>query len=107
MVGTRHLGGALASAPAGAGALGAVEGEHVVMGVGLVMTPEMADGVNTALDAVVAAMEPWANGRGYLNFADRPSDASRAFDEETYARLREIKASVDPDGLFVAAHPVV
>jgi hypothetical protein len=107
MVGTRHLGGALASAPAGAGALGVVEGEHVVMGVGLVMAPEMADGVNTALDAVVAAMEPWANGRDYLNFADRPSDASRAFDEETYARLREIKASVDPDGLFVAAHPVV
>ena len=34
MVGTRHLGGALASAPAEAGALGAVEGEHVVMGVG-------------------------------------------------------------------------
>ena len=29
-----------------------------------------------------------------------------AFDEETYRRLREIKATVDPDGLFVAAHPV-
>ena len=42
-----------------------------------------------------------------LNFADRPGDASRAFDEETYRRLREIKATVDSDGLFVAAHPVV
>ena len=106
MVGTRHLGGALASAPAGAGALGVVEGEHVVMGVGLVMAPEMTAGVNTALDAVVAAMEPWATGGDYLNFADRPGDASRAFDEETYRRLREIKATVDPEGLFVAAHPV-
>jgi Berberine and berberine like len=71
------------------------------------MAPEMADGVNTALDAVVASMEPWATGGDYLNFADRPSDASRVFDKETYARLREIKAAVDPDGLFVAAHPVV
>jgi hypothetical protein len=67
----------------------------------------MTDGVNTALDAVVAAMEPWTTGGDYLNFADRPSDASRAFDQETYRRLREIKAAVDPDGLFVAAHPVV
>ena len=107
MVGTRHLGGALASAPAGAGALETVEGEHVVMGVGAVMTPDMAPTIHAALDTVVAAMEPWATGGDYLNFADRPGDASRAFDEETYGRLREIKAAVDPDGLFVAAHPVV
>jgi len=51
-------------------------------------------------------MAPWATGTDYLNFADRPSDASRAFDDETLARLREVKSSVDPDGLFVAAHPV-
>ena len=106
MVGTRHLGGALASAPAGAGALGAVEGEHLVIGVGAVMTPDMAPPVTTALDTVVAAMEPWATGGDFLNFADRPSDASRAFDGDTYRRLREIKATVDPDGLFVASHPV-
>jgi FAD/FMN-containing dehydrogenase len=74
---------------------------------GLVMALEMAAGVDTALDAVVAAMEPWATGSDYLNFADRPGDASRAFDEQAYGRLRQIKATVDPDGLFVAAHPVV
>jgi hypothetical protein len=103
---TRHLGGALANAPAGAGALGAVEGEHVIAGVGLVMAPEMASPISTALDAMVAAMEPWATGADYLNFADRPSDASKAFDHRTLERLREVKAAVDPDGLFVAAHPV-
>ncbi len=106
-VATRHLGGALSTAPSGAGALATVEGEHVVQGVGLVMAPEMAAGVNTALDALVAAMEPWETGGDYLNFADRPCDASKAFDAQTYGRLREIKAAVDPDGLFVAAHPVV
>jgi hypothetical protein len=67
----------------------------------------MAPGITTALDSVVAAMAPWATGSDYLNFADRPSDASRAFDDETYRRLLEIKGAVDPDGLFVAAHPVV
>ena len=67
----------------------------------------MAPTIHAALDTVVAAMAPWATGGDYLNFADRPSDASRAFDQETYARLREIKATVDPDGVFVAAHPVV
>ncbi len=106
-VGTRHLGGALASAPAGAGALGRVEGEHLVAGVGVVMAPGMAEPVKAALDAMVAAMDPWATGGDYLNFADRPSDASKAFDAETYERLRQIKAAADPDGLFVAAHPVV
>jgi len=73
----------------------------------MVMAPEMAAGVNTALDALVAAMEPWETGGDYLNFADRPCDASKAFDAQTYGRLREIKAAVDPDGLFVVAHPVV
>jgi FAD/FMN-containing dehydrogenase len=105
-VATRHLGGALASPPEGAGALGSIEGEHVVAGVGLVMAPEMAPAINESLDRLIAAMEPWATGVDYLNFADRPSDASRAFDEQTYARLRAIKTSVDPNGLFVAAHPV-
>jgi len=105
-VGTRHLGGALARAPKGAGALGAVDGEHVVSAVGVVMAPDVAPAVTEALDTVVAAMEPWATGAEYLNFADRPGDASKGFDQETYARLREVKAAVDPDGLFVAAHPV-
>ena len=52
-------------------------------------------------------MSPWATGADYLNFADRPGDASKAFDAETYGRLRKIKVAVDPDSLFVAAHPVV
>ena len=36
-------------------------------------------------------MEPWATGGEYLNFADRPGDASTGFDPDTYARLREIR----------------
>jgi hypothetical protein len=106
MVGTRHLGGALAGPPPGAGALGAVEGEHLVLGVGLPMAPGTAPAIAAHLDKMVAAMGPWATGGAYLNFADQPGDASGGFDEATYGRLREIKAAVDPNGLFVAAHPV-
>ena len=107
MVGTRQVGGALSRVPDGAGALGAVDGEHVLLGVGLVMAPEMVAPITAALDGMVATVEPWSTGGDYLNFADQPRDASGAFDADTYARLREVKAAVNPDGLFVAAHPVV
>jgi hypothetical protein len=106
MVGTRHLCGALSRRPADAGALGALDGEHVVLGVGLPMAPGSAPGIIAHLDKLIGAMEPWATGGEYLNFADRPGDASRAFDDETLARLRAIKDEVDPDNVFLAQHPV-
>ena len=106
-VATRHLGGALSRPPAGAGALGRVEGEHVINGVGLAMQPDTVPALNTALDATIAAFEPWSNDVHYLNFADRPSDGSKGFDAKTWSRLLEVKKSMDPNGLFLAAHPVV
>jgi hypothetical protein len=106
-VATRHLGGALASAPPGAGALGQVEGEHVINGVGLAMQPDVVPVLNAALDRTVEAFEPWSTGVHYLNFADRPSDGSKGFDAQAWSRLLEVKKSVDPNGLFLAAHPVV
>jgi FAD binding domain len=106
MVGTRQLGGALAKAPEGAGALGSLEGEHVLIGVGMPMAPGSAAAIVEHLDRMVEAVRPWTTGTDYLNFADRPGDASRAFDQATLSRLREVKSAVDPDGIFVAAHPV-
>ena len=106
MVALRHLGGAAASPPAGAGALGSVDGEYALYGVGVPMAPEMAPAIESHLNLVVSAMAPWSTGRDYLNLADRPSDASGAFSEETLTRLREVKAQVDPRNMFVASHPV-
>ena len=40
------------------------------------------------------------------NFAGKPTDARGMFAETTYARLRAIKDSVDPDGVFVANHRI-
>jgi FAD/FMN-containing dehydrogenase len=71
------------------------------------MVPEMAPAIDAHLDRVVEAMQPWSTGGEYLNLADRPGDASRGFGAETYARLRAIRAKVDPTGMFSASHPIV
>ncbi len=55
---------------------------------------------------MIDAVEPWSAGRDYLNFAERPGDASSGFSPEGYRRLRYVKAHVDPDDLFQASHPV-
>jgi FAD/FMN-containing dehydrogenase len=106
MVALRHLGGAAGTAPAGAGALAAIEGEYAMYAVGVPMAPEMAAAIDEHLDRVVEAVQPWSSERDYLNLADRRSDASGAFPEDTYRRLRDVKAKVDPDDLFLASHPV-
>ncbi len=106
MVALRHLGGALATAPEGAGALGSLAGEYALYGVGIPMAPEMAGAIDAHLDRVIEAVEPWSAGRDYLNFAERPGDASGAFSPEAYQRLRGIRTRVDPEDLFQANHPV-
>ena len=105
-VALRHLGGALGTAPDGAGALDRLDGEYAMYGVGVPMAPGMAPAIAAHLDRVVEAVEPWSTGGDYLNLADRPCDSSRAFPEATYKRLKEIRAQVDPAGMFLASHPV-
>jgi len=51
-------------------------------------------------------VEPWSGGRDYLNFAERPGDASAAFPPEVYRRLCDVKARVDPHDRFVFSHPI-
>ena len=45
---------------------------------------------------------PWANGGVYLNFVGDEGDARirRAYGEEKYARLRQVKQEYDPDNVF-------
>ena len=51
-------------------------------------------------------MAPWAIDKGYLNFVERPTDASTLYDDDDYARLRAIRAAVDPAGRMVGNHPI-
>jgi FAD/FMN-containing dehydrogenase len=106
MVALRHLGGAVGAAPEGAGALDRLDGQFAMYGVGIPMAPEMAPAIDAHLDRVVEAVRPWSTGGEYLNLAERPGDASRAFRADTYARLKTIRSQVDPEGMFAASHPV-
>jgi FAD binding domain len=102
----RQLGGALGREPEGAGALGRLDGEHIVFGVGAVFEEPMRAPVEGHLDRIRAELAPFSNGRRTLNFSDRPGDVSAAFSPEVWRRLTEIKARYDPGDLFQASHQV-
>jgi len=102
----RHLGGAVGRVPAGAGAAGSLGGEYLLFGAGMLMGPESAAPVQAALAEFKAAMAPYGNGAAYLNFAERPADPATFYSDASYARLRAIRAAVDPDGRMVGNHPI-
>jgi FAD/FMN-containing dehydrogenase len=52
------------------------------------------------------ALAPEDSGREYMNFAERARDVARFFGTQDAARLRALKARLDPDGTVVANHPV-
>jgi FAD binding domain-containing protein len=106
MLELRQLGGALAEAPDGAGALAALPDEFTLFGVGIAMGPEAAQAIGGHLERVKQAMAPWRSGI-YLNFAEHPGrDVADAFDEATYARLCDVKARYDEGDLFRSNHPL-
>jgi FAD/FMN-containing dehydrogenase len=102
----RQLGGALGRRHPAGGVLDHVPGTHVAFMVAVAATPEMTAAGAASIAAMTDALAPWANGRSYLNFVEGPADAGTAFDEDAYARLRQIRAEVDPHGLFLANHTV-
>jgi len=102
----RHLGGAVGRVPEGAGAAARLHGEYLSFAGGMVASPEMAEAVAAGLDRLGAALAPWANGAHYLNFTEKRVDPATFYAPADYARLQEIRATVDPRGLFVANHAV-
>ena len=102
----RQLGGALARNDAAGGALPRLDGQYVLFTCGIAPTPGAAATAIADTERVVAAMTPYADKRQYLNFVEHPTDPSAGYDPQIWNRLREIRAAVDPNGLFVANHPV-
>jgi FAD/FMN-containing dehydrogenase len=103
----RHLGGAVGRSPAGAGALGALDMEFCVFGVGMALDAEMAAAVDAHLCLVMDALSPWAAAQRYLNFCDRlGDDPSRMFRGADHLRLRELKRTLDPSDTFRANHHI-
>jgi hypothetical protein len=102
----RHVGGALARVPEGAGALGRMDGEFLLFAVGLLMPPATAQALHAAVAGVVGAVAPWGRERTFLGFAEIPTDMQAMFEPDAYQRLGEIRSRVDPEGLLLANHPI-
>jgi FAD/FMN-containing dehydrogenase len=101
----RHLGGAIARPDASHGAAH-IDAEYVSFAASMAVTPDMAEKAEHDLAKLSAAMEPFGGARRYLNFTETPSDPEAFYEKHTLARLRAVKASVDPDDLFRSNQPV-
>ena len=102
----RHLGGELARARPQHGAIASIEGGYAMFAVGMTPTPEAHAAVSGHVEVVREVLEPWTARHMYLNFAETSRDGRSFWSEQAYARLRRIKASVDPDNRIRANHPI-
>lgn len=101
----RHLGGALSRAEDGHGALAKMPGEYLLFGVGATPTAVTADAVRADLAAMREPLMHLAGGY-YYNFSEHPTDPSRHYPPEVYARLQRLRAHVDPDSTIRANHAI-
>jgi FAD/FMN-containing dehydrogenase len=101
----RQLGGALARPDPAGGALAALDGQFLALGLGLgggdddAWTRQREDAAR-----FLAAVEPWATGRQYLPMLDARTDTRKVFPPGVHARLSAVRRAVDPGNLFLAAH---
>ena len=104
--GTAPAGGAVSRPAPGAGALPCIEGQFLLFGVAVAPDADAAAAGSASADRLVDALAPWSTGRRYLNFTEVPVPAASGYDPGSLARLRAVRAAVDPTGLFRANHPV-
>lgn len=102
----RQLGGALARRTESGGAVGAVDARFAAFFVGIAPTPEAYAAVRADAARVVAALEPWSAQRELPTFAEHADSARRCYDEADWARLRALRAQVDPGGRMRAGHVI-
>lgn len=102
----RHLGGALARSDPEHGAVDVLGGAYLAFALGVPFSPDMVASIETGVRALPAAMRHWDAGVGYSNFADQPTSTGRLLGAGAADRLRRIRATWDPDQLFLANHPV-
>lgn len=103
----RQLGGALARAAPGAGALATLDGDFELFAGGVALDPASSAAIGARLDALLEALRPWRTRRGFPNFAESDRGRDRTFfPPDTARRLRQVKHRVDPTDLFLANHPV-
>ena len=106
LVELRQLGGALSRQPQVPNAVAGreVPWELFVLGPAV---PELAGVLPLVGGAVLGALEPWKADGGLFNHlgdVSGPEEVARVYPPEVLRRLREVKAAVDPDGMFSFGH---
>jgi FAD/FMN-containing dehydrogenase len=102
----RHLGGALASAPAANGALSSIDAGFALYAVGMAVNAEMKAAVQAHAAKVQDELAAWSTARSFMNFTERRADPGEFFDPTTYERLRRVKADYDPHDLIRGNHSI-
>jgi FAD/FMN-containing dehydrogenase len=102
----RHLEGALGRPDPNGGVLSHFEAPYAMYSVAMVPSPEVVTAIDARIGELRAAVEPWLSRSAYFNFAERDVDARALYPEGVYERLAEIRAEVDPDGVFRAKHAI-
>jgi hypothetical protein len=105
MVELRQLGGALGRETPGAGARATLPGALSLVALGVPQDEASDKSVRTYLASLDRAVLPYRVG-DYANFVMEPTDASRFFDADTWARLRQVKALYDRTDLFKGNHHI-
>jgi FAD/FMN-containing dehydrogenase len=102
----RQLGGALARRAPGHGAVGGIDAEYVLFLCGMALDANMGAFMKDFAERVKSAMEPWSGPGQYLNFAEEQVDPSLSHEAGTWARLKAVKARMDPDNVIHANHAI-
>jgi FAD/FMN-containing dehydrogenase len=102
----RHLGGAVARANAGHGAVASFDAPYLAFGVGMIPVPELREPLGAAVHGFVEALQPWAAAHTYLNFAEGRRASKTLWTESAHHRLRRIKAEYDPENVIRSNHPL-
>jgi hypothetical protein len=105
VVDLRHLGGAMARAPEVPDAVPYREATHLLRVLSPADGPDAVGAARTVHHEVFAVAAPYAVGR-VAAFGYGPVDAAASLpavrDPATASRLAEVRAAVDPDGVFLS-----
>ena len=102
----RHLEGALGRPDPNGGVLSHFEAPYVVYSVAMAPSPASVPAIDERIAEIRGAAGPWLSRSTYFNFAESKTDASTLYPGGNYERLVEIRAEVDPDGVFRAKHSI-
>jgi FAD/FMN-containing dehydrogenase len=108
MVEIRLMGGALGRPAKVPNAVGGRDGAFSVMALGP-FVPELAEVVPAVGRGVLGALAPWKAAGIPMNFlgdVSGPEEVAASYPPGVHERLAEVKAAVDPDGVFSFGHAI-